>query len=80
MGGLLFGNQFHQGIGESKLGIGVFAFLVHTWCADQRIVGAENQGKGIEQEDFFIHAPKVAKREEGLKKQNPGPVNRAGCR
>lgn len=58
---LLLGDQFHQGIGEAKLSIGVLAFGSDAGRPDQGIIGPEYQGKGIEEEYFLFHAPKLKK-------------------
>lgn len=61
MGGFLLIDQFHQGIGETKLRIGVFSFGSDPGIPDKRIVCPENKGKSVEKEDLFFHAPKVKK-------------------
>lgn len=72
MGWLLLVDQFQQGIGKTKLGIGVLSFGSDPRAADKRIIGPEYKGKSIEEEDLFFHAPKVKKwREGGVKTQQP---------
>ena len=61
MGWLLLVDQFHEGIGKTKLGIGVLPFGSDPRVADQRVIRPENEGKSIEEEDLFFHAPKVKK-------------------
>ena len=45
---LLFVEQINQGIGKTKLGIGVFPFAGDTGAPDQCIIGAENECEGIQ--------------------------------
>jgi hypothetical protein len=44
---LLFIEQINQGIGESKLGVCILAFTGDPWITYQRIIGPDDQGKGI---------------------------------
>lgn len=59
MRGLLFVDQFHQGVGKTKLRIGILALGSQSGAAYQGIIGPENQGKSIEEKYTFIHASKV---------------------
>lgn len=59
VGGLFFINEVEKCIGKAKLGIGVSARRGDARIADQGIISPENQGKGIEQKEFLLHATKV---------------------
>ena len=57
--GFLIVHQIEQGIQKAKLCIGIFSGTGNARTSNQGIIGTENKGKGIEQEETFIHAVKV---------------------
>ncbi len=54
MRGLLVVDQVDQGIRETELRIGVASLGCDPRAADQRIIGAEDQRHGVQEEDSFI--------------------------
>jgi hypothetical protein len=60
MGRLLIVEEINQGIGKSKLGIGVFALGSDARIANQGVISPENEGKGVQEEEFlFLHGAKL---------------------
>jgi hypothetical protein len=47
MGGLLVIDEFENGVGETKLGIGISSLAGDTWIADECIVGTKYKRKCI---------------------------------
>jgi hypothetical protein len=47
MGWLLFVQQVDQGIGKSKLRIGILSLTGNAGVSDQRIIGSKNEGKCV---------------------------------
>jgi hypothetical protein len=51
---MLIVDQIDQGIGKTKLCIGIAPLGRNPRAADQRIIGAEDQRHGIEKKNAFI--------------------------
>lgn len=55
MGGLLLVEEVDEGVGEAELGVRIPTLAGDAGAADQGVVGAEDEGEGVEQEEFLLH-------------------------
>ena len=67
MSGRFFPHKIKKGIGKTKLGIGRLSLGGNNRISNHGIIGAVNQGHGIQQKQFFLHFTKIVRKELGLR-------------